>query len=308
MSIKLSIVIPVYNVEKYLEKCLNSILDTLSNIIPFEIIAINDGSTDSSLDTLNRIAQRNNIIKVYSRANKGLGATRNEGIKISKGDYIWFIDSDDWILKQAATQLVDSIQKRPDIININYIHSNGKENTVINRAENLKFYRGSDYMLLSVIQSPAQYFIINRNFLLQQDVLFREHIYHEDALFTPQIVSLSRSITYIKTPCYVYNIRENSIMTAVGKNQKHIKDMLQVIDSLLLFSKDNRLDKNSKKAVLKYGSICIGSVNYYSKDLDRTQLRKLLKDLKWGDVLKSLFASNQFKYFVVYFILKLKSL
>lgn len=308
MSIELSIILPVYNVEKYLEHCLNSILDTLENIISFEIIAIDDGSTDSSLEILNKIAHKKNTIKVYARSNKGLGATRNQGIRVASGEYIWFIDSDDWILKQAANELVNTIQKQPDIININYIHSNGKKNAVINRAKHLQFYKGADYMLLSVIQSPAQYFIINRKFLLKQNILFEENIYHEDALFSPQIVSLSSSVVYVKTPCYVYNIRENSIMTTAGKNQKHITDMLTVIDELLSFSEDSRLDKKSKKAVLKYCSICIGSVNYYSKDLDRIQLQRLINDIKWWAILRSLFISKQFKYFLIYLIIRLKSI
>ena len=92
---KISVVVPVYNVEKYLKECIDSIINqTLEDI---EIICVNDGSTDSSLEILNNFAEQDNRIKVITQSNQGLSAARNTGIKYANGEYISFIDSDDYI-------------------------------------------------------------------------------------------------------------------------------------------------------------------------------------------------------------------
>ena len=94
-DIKVSVIIPVYNTEEYLEECIDSVINqTLEEI---EIICINDGSTDNSLEILNASAEKDRRIKVLSHENKGLGATRNVGIDLAKGEFIYFLDSDDFI-------------------------------------------------------------------------------------------------------------------------------------------------------------------------------------------------------------------
>ena len=93
---KLSIVIPVYNVEKYVSECLDSCLEQNVDITDYEIIIVNDGSTDNSANLINLYAKQSNII-IINQENLGLSAARNAGIKIAKGEYIWIVDSDDWI-------------------------------------------------------------------------------------------------------------------------------------------------------------------------------------------------------------------
>ena len=102
-----SVIIPVYNVEKYLEECLDSVCNqTLANI---EIICVNDGSTDGSVDILNAYAEKDDRIKIISQSNQGLGASRNNGLKASSGKYILFLDSDDYIDLTSLEKLVDNI-------------------------------------------------------------------------------------------------------------------------------------------------------------------------------------------------------
>ena len=92
---KISVIVPIFNVEKYLKECLESIINQTFKDI--EIICINDGSTDNSLDILNQYAEKDNRIKVITQSNQGLSAARNTGIKYANGEYISFIDSDDYI-------------------------------------------------------------------------------------------------------------------------------------------------------------------------------------------------------------------
>ena len=94
-NIKFSIIVPVYNVERYVERCIDSIV--AQTYPAYEIICVNDGSTDGSLEVLQRLADGHPSIKIIDQANKGLGGARNSGVAQATGDYIWFIDSDDWI-------------------------------------------------------------------------------------------------------------------------------------------------------------------------------------------------------------------
>ena len=106
--VKLSIIIPVYNTEEYLPRCLNSCLeqDLLAN--EYEIIAINDGSSDNSLQILNAYALKYPNIRVINQENRGLGATRNRGLNLAIGEYIWFVDSDDWVLENCLLDIYEN--------------------------------------------------------------------------------------------------------------------------------------------------------------------------------------------------------
>lgn len=94
---RLSIIVPVYNVEPYLEKCLDSLLDQNIDKSQYEILVLNDGSTDKSLEIVHKYADKYSNIQEFSHPNKGLSGTRNVGLKNATGDYVWFVDSDDWI-------------------------------------------------------------------------------------------------------------------------------------------------------------------------------------------------------------------
>ena len=101
--VKISLIIPIYNEEKYLEECLDSVLN--QTFTDFEIICINDGSTDSSLKILEKYKSISDKLKVITQENRGLGHARNRGLEIAKGEYICFLDGDDWLAKEAFEKL-----------------------------------------------------------------------------------------------------------------------------------------------------------------------------------------------------------
>src|SRR5690554_3713943 len=109
--IKISLIIPVYNVEKYLEKCLNSCMNQDISEEEYEIIIVNDGTKDSSLSIALKFEQKYKNIKVYSQENQGLSAARNKGLSLAKGEYVWFIDSDDWIKENCLKSITDKCFK-----------------------------------------------------------------------------------------------------------------------------------------------------------------------------------------------------
>ena len=106
--VKLSIIIPVYNTEEYLPRCLNSCLEQDLPANEYEIIAINDGSSDNSLQILNAYALKYPNIRVINQENRGLGATRNRGLNLAIGEYIWFVDSDDWVLENCLLDIYEN--------------------------------------------------------------------------------------------------------------------------------------------------------------------------------------------------------
>jgi glycosyltransferase involved in cell wall biosynthesis len=303
--IYLSIIIPVYNVEKYLEKCLLSILDSAVDSSYYEVIAINDGSTDHSLNILRDYQKLHSNLTVLSQSNSGLGATRNKGTALAKGAYIWFVDSDDWITPNAIEDIVKLADaEKPDVVTIDFEHSTGDKSPVVNNATPGIHYSGADYLLMSIVQNPAQYYIFNSNFYRQSNLIFAEKIYHEDSLFTPLALSLAGKVIFLGKICYIYNIRENSIMTSGGNNLKHANDMLTVVMQLMAFINDVRLDPKGRQALRKYIAIGVGAVFYYSKNLILKQKVKLSRDIPFFKLLMTILKSRKYKYLLSLLALK----
>ena len=123
MSKKVSIIVPVYNIENYIEGCIKSLVYQTYNKI--EIILVNDGSTDNSLSVCERFAVSDNRIKIVNKANGGLSSARNSGIDVANGDFIMFIDGDDYIACNTLSELVLQIEKYDaDIVQFGYVETN----------------------------------------------------------------------------------------------------------------------------------------------------------------------------------------
>lgn len=182
---KLSIIIPMYNVELYIERCLISCLKQDISCEDYEIIVVNDGSPDGSLQIAERIASQNKNIKIISQQNGGLSDARNTGLSVAKGDYVWLVDSDDWIkenclgklLKQLYNQNLEALA----ICAANYIE--GKEVRRFLFQDN-EIIKGADAMLRGKCVCCAPFTIYKREFLKNNDLLFYKGIFHGDNEFT----------------------------------------------------------------------------------------------------------------------------
>ncbi len=230
-TMKLSIIIPAYNVEQYIEKCLKSCLEQDISHTDYEIIVVNDGSPDGSLAIAERIAATATNITIISQKNGGLGAARNTGLQAAKGEYVWFIDSDDWIETNCLASL-SSLMDGADFIAISSkkIWSNHQECCYAEKASN-----GKDLMI-KLAQQPAPYYIIKRDFLHRNNLMFKEGILHEDMEFTPRMVYLAEKIHTVQKCVYNYLQRENSIMTT--PNPKRAFDLLKASNSLYRFKNE----------------------------------------------------------------------
>lgn len=233
---KVSVIIPVYNTEKYLEKCLDSVCNqTLSDI---EIICINDCSPDNSINILNKYAIQDKRIKIVNRKeNGGLSAARNSGIDAATGDYIYFIDSDDWINENYIEQMFSkAVANCMDIVvNTNILLDYGdskKPKKLIFGNLNVEqpgVKIDSDIAINNVIWSACVH-LYKRSFINENNLRFPEGYTYEDMYFTPCAYSCIDKIYVFSGPEYHYFMRNNSIC------RKDYDEYMQKIKFLSIFN------------------------------------------------------------------------
>ncbi|MGG7213278.1 glycosyltransferase family 2 protein [Clostridium nigeriense] len=250
----ISVIIPVYNVEEYIEECLNSVLSqTLTNI---EIIIVNDGTKDNSMEKV--LKYDDDRIVILNKENGGLSSARNEGLKIAKGKYIYFIDSDDFLLNNKCLEEMYKIAEKDfsDIIVGNgykyYSKDNMKElyrdknlfkRSVMNSKDFLIKFINSDSM-----QIPVYYNMYRTDFLKQNNLFFKEGRIHEDQEFITKAFLLSNNISIYPKSFYAYRQREGSIMSGTKK------------------------DLSVQHTIMN----CFELEEYYNENIDDTELRKVL--------------------------------
>jgi glycosyltransferase involved in cell wall biosynthesis len=236
-SLKLSIIIPVYNVEHFVEKCLRTCAEQDVPSSDYEIIVVNDGTEDNSLVIVERVAKEFSNITIVSQENKGLSAARNKGLSLSTGEYVWFIDSDDWIETNCLKKIIDSLYKyHPD--GLRFCAANVINGTPLIRQDYSKLirttYSGIELLKMNNWEPCVPFIIYRRDFLRENRLKFMEGIFHEDTEFSPRSYYFAKSITVIKDVVYFVNMNPHSITRTV--NQKKAFDSIKVAQSLSIFS------------------------------------------------------------------------
>ncbi len=245
-----SVIIPVYNVERYLEKCLISVLSQSNENC--EIIIVDDGSTDASPDICDYYEENYELVRVIHKQNGGLSSARNIGLKSANGKYVLFLDSDDWIKNNAISYLTNKMNEfELDVFGFSgvVIYPEKEESLYQNINDNLCdiVSNGLELLNISVPLSTVPFYMIKRDFLMKNGLCFWEGIYYEDLDFTLHLFLLNPKIMLSKKKMYFYNKREGSITSNVS--EKKIIDMCLIIDKLINEYK-NYLD-SQKKAIAK---------------------------------------------------------
>ena len=238
--VKISVVIPVYNSEKYLKRCINSVLN--QTIKDIEIILINDGSTDKSEEIIDDyIAKHGEKIIKFNQRNAGQATARNKGIELAKGEFITFIDSDDYIDKMMLEDLYEeATNNNMDIVICDYFEE--RKNQLIYKRQILHEHDDmtKDYILF--VAGPCNK-IIKTTLLKQNSIKFPENIFYEDIAIMPALAIYSQKIGYLKKPYYYYVIRENSTMRQIKYNQK-LDSIFFALDFLEnIFKKEKQYEK-----------------------------------------------------------------
>ena len=285
-KILVSVIIPVYNTEKYIEKCLNSVINqTYTNL---EIIVINDASTDSTLDIVNKFAHRDARIKIINHTvNKGNGIGRNTGIKTATGEYISFVDSDDYIEKDTIEKMLKAIlQSNVDLAALGYMehHENKpirKKKSVDDPCIKLPKITGEEskeeIFKLFLLQfngicfQPWTHFM-KRELLINNNIFFDESgMYYEDMIFSTKLVYFSSGIVPVKEALYHYLLRKNSITQT--KARKTIESKMYALMTIKQFLKEQNVFDTYKDYYTLF-FICSGFIKSVMDVIEMTKRDK----------------------------------
>ena len=225
---KISVIIPVYNSSTYLRKCLDSVVNqTLKDI---EIIVINDGSTDDSKNIIEEYLCKYKNIIFIDQENKGIGKTRNIGIKKATGEYITFVDSDDYIKENMLEEYYKYAKKQNfDLVIGSYIKKINNKEIIF---ENNKFKTGNvktTPQILYLIEYGPWAKLYKREMLINNNIYFDEKRKYEDMPFVSKALLKSKLIGQITEPYYYYIIHNNSETTTMDKRVFDILDILKEI-------------------------------------------------------------------------------
>lgn len=248
----ISVIIPVYNVEKYLHKALESVVNQTYKDL--EIICIDDCSKDSSMQILNEFAQKDDrIIIVKNTENKGVGYSRNTGLQISQGEYIHFFDSDDWLELDLYQKAISLLEEDTEIFSFN--HNTFFEDT----NKSAKGYRQCGKLLKkNGLNGNAKLFpmfeynpwskLFKKKFLTEHNILFNDYKCMEDVEFSLKTFVNAKHILYTDGILYNYRASRNNSLTS--KHCLHINYLIKSINNFREMSEE--IDDNSKLAILSY--------------------------------------------------------
>ncbi|MDL2214902.1 glycosyltransferase [Dysgonomonas sp. OttesenSCG-928-M03] len=288
----ISFVIPVYNTGAYLPRCIDSILSQDTDKSLYEIIIINDGSTDNSGVIIDELASTDSCVKVIHSANEGLGAARNKGIKQSSGKYIFFLDPDDYILDGALRSLIDFARTRDfDIIGFNWQEVYPDRKILSKKRKNIKYNEpiaGAEYLSKYNLSAGVCFYLYSGSLLRNKPILMPEGIYHEDELFIPVVFTFAEKIIFVDRFVYAYYQRADSVTNRKDTEfvQIKINDSIWVLDQLMSFLHEGNLSGLQQKGIQrKIAFLTVDIVinlirfqmnkNIITQTLDKLEKRKL---------------------------------
>lgn len=228
--IKLSIIVPVYNVERYVRKCVASLLVEGEN--DYEIIIVNDGTKDRSIEVLKK-SFNDPRIRYIEQENRGLSAARNHGIKEARGEYIWCVDSDDWVETKEIPEMIAILDGKIDALYFGSFFSDSESTgKTIQATIDNKAATGNE-LACTMFEHCAPYYLIRKDMLVENNLYFTEGILHEDSLFTPIMIPHCGKVLRYENPVYHHLQRDGSITHTVSP--KRIYDMMFVIKTLVAY-------------------------------------------------------------------------
>lgn len=280
-EVKISIIIPVYNVEDYLKECLDSILN--QNFSDFEVICIDDGSTDSSLEILNNYSKSDSRVKIITQDNQGQGTARNRGLKEANGEFILFIDSDDFLNQNCLEELYqNAISNNSDMVVFKF---NSYDETTNNyhpggfdfdkSLDDVDFndftFKYGDVKRQVMNTYFAPWFkLYKREFLDRHNLTFPEGIGYEDVIFHIKSLLYAEKLSFL--PKHIYNYRISNENSSIH-NLSKVFDIIKVVDSVEEFLKTSLFMSEFEKEFYIFKIIQLSL--YISKDVDEDYFKKV---------------------------------
>lgn len=279
---KYSIIVPAYNVEKYINKCLESIFS--STYKNFEVIVVNDGSTDNTEKIIKKYTKKYDNIIYIKQENKGLSEARNIGVKNVTGDYLLFVDSDDYIDEELLEKINLNINN-VDILRyqLKVVYDDKIEDIMEEEFSEIKgvdaFKKITRYKYIEM----AQLYVINRKYFNKNKFTFTKNVYHEDYGLIPLVIAKANTVKSINFRGYYYVQREGSIMSSndIDKLKKKMNDMLMLFNNATKY-----LEKIDGSGAVKsfYANSIIDKFNSLPNEL-KMEYNKKIKELNVIDYL-----------------------
>lgn len=279
----LSFIVPVYNTEKYISRCLDSLLEQSIPKKDYDIIVVNDGSTDNSGHIIEDYGKKYDNIILITQKNAGQSAARNAGIQRANSKYVWFIDSDDWIAENCLGLLMEIIQKNHldafCVAPSKPFNSNFEKD--FNPEKHLgKIQTGIAVLKLENYPIGVWCYIFEKKLILDNDITFLNGIYFEDEDFMLKLLFFAQSVLFINDmSVYSYFIRSDSTCRTIS--EKHVFDKLSVSISLSDFLKstvkdeDKRLEEVFQKKI--YHMLLLGINEMVAYDFDKNVFNRYIE-------------------------------
>lgn len=248
---QISIIVPVYNTEKYLHRCIKSILS--QSFTDFELLLINDGSTDNSGGICDEYSTKDPRIRVFNKTNGGVSAARNLGLENAKGEWITFIDSDDWIESEMLSTLTNN-NIDAEVVLCNFYQHTSKGTFIKNL--------GSDYSnTIKRLQYWLQSYTTACCMLIKKDLCMKHNIefptsirYREDFYFTTQVMFYAKYVHKINQPLYHYCNTNESSATHSSLSKEQFQDIMMMHTAVINFFRENGIIEQIEKE-LSHGII-----------------------------------------------------
>lgn len=278
----ISVIVPVYNVEKYIHKCIDSILNqTYENL---EIILVDDGSPDNSGRICDEYAEKDKRIMVIHKENQGVSSARNVGLDRMNGTYVIFIDSDDWVENNCIEILYNKAKENDaDVVLCGYNRVVGGNKEIINSQNKEKQFNSTDY-LINVLNPQTGFGFCHMKLFNKKcisDIRFQEDLLvGEDALFNEEISKNIRKAIFVKQNLYNYRINENSVVKRFDVNyvEKYLKSMKRNKKYIFNNYKENGIIKQNYYNYVAYHVLLI-AVNYCYHPNNKANRKKALKEV-----------------------------
>lgn len=293
----LSIIIPVYNVEDYLFRCLNSIVNQSDERV--QIILVDDGSTDNSISSIKSLLSKHSNIQLYSQKNSGLSSARNYGLSKANGQYVYFVDSDDYIADGVMFKILDRLQSSNDkCFAFNHTNTEKMQRNGLKNKRNSGFYFVNIIDYLKKHPNPITNVwktIVLRELLIKHNIMFRNGVLCEDIEFLSKILMVTEKVVKSDMVLYVYNNqRPSSIMNMLSvKRITDTANNIKITKELISSISDSVKRKAFNK--LLFIEWCV-NLSFYSKLSNSDKEKVNIQDCFSGD--------NEVFIFRLYNILK----
>lgn len=299
--IELSFIVPVYNTEEYISRCLNSLVNQNIPVADYEIIVINDGSTDNSFAILNEYASKYSNIIVLNQNNKGLSATRNSGVVVAKGKYLWHIDSDDWIVENCINELL-KICRNDDLDMLEVAPSISVSQDFVNDIQAnpySRIYSGKELLVNQKAVIGTWAYLIKRDFILQNSLLFFPGIQNDDVEFTPRALYFASHVRLMNFSVYYYFQRGGSIVHSFSENR--LFQYLKISKSLKNFGLTTVKEKNIQKIFffISNGIFIAGISAISTHHFTKKVLHQYLQEAKQNKIYPLKLEYRPFKRFLI---------